>query len=41
MNAFELSPTQTLRQRSTVESIGFHSLSWSSGIIDGAAIKHL
>jgi hypothetical protein len=40
MNAFQLSSTQTFRQGFTVEPIGLHPLSWSSGI-DGAAIKHV
>src|SRR5512132_1685741 len=31
MNAFQLSSTQTLRQSFTVEPIGLHPLSWSSG----------
>ena len=31
MNAFQLSTTQILRQPSTIESIGLHSLTWSSG----------
>src|SRR4030095_12291235 len=31
MNAFQLSSTQTFRQGFTVEPIGFHPLSWSSG----------
>jgi hypothetical protein len=31
MNAFQLSSTQTFRQSFTVEPIGLHPLSWSSG----------
>src|SRR4029434_9237629 len=31
MNAFQLSSTQTFRQGFTVEPIGLHPLSWSSG----------
>src|SRR4030095_14880735 len=31
MNAFQLSPTKTLRQRPTVKPIGLHSLSWRFG----------
>src|SRR6266850_4549558 len=31
VDAFELSPTQVLRQSPTVEPIGLHSLSWSFG----------
>ena len=31
MNAFELSPAQTLGQSSAVKPVGLHSVSWSSG----------
>src|SRR5713226_3301835 len=31
MDAFELSPAQTLRQSATVEPVGLHSLSWRFG----------